>query len=100
VILNPKEIDFKQKLTNWEAQCILDEFTDPRDLKRFTFSLLGPLFIFQWQYDPTQIMVDNPTSSLGAATFGQHLMSKVMMLATDMKKSLTTSRTRYVFHNV
>lgn len=62
-------------------------------------TLKSPLFIFQWLYDPTQIMVDNPAASSlnGVASFGRHLLSKIMTLALDMKKSITKNRISAVF---
>lgn len=60
-------------------------------------TLKSPLFIFQWQYDPTQIIVDDPTSLHGDATFGQHLMGKVMKLASDMNKSVKVNKLSAVF---
>ena len=60
-------------------------------------TLKSSLFIFQWQYDPTQIMVDDPTSLVRGGSFDQSLMIKIMKIALDLKTSLIKNRVSAVF---
>ncbi|XP_028411834.1 palmitoleoyl-protein carboxylesterase NOTUM-like isoform X2 [Dendronephthya gigantea] len=59
-------------------------------------TLRSPLFIFQWQYDLTQVIVNNPTTH-HEQSFGQELIRKLMMLASDMKTSMRNNRLNAVF---
>ena len=56
------------------------------------FPFVGPLFIFQWQYDQTQMIVENPATGMrGGIKTGKKLIGK---LATDIKKSLNSTPVR------
>ena len=54
--------------------------------------LLGPLFIFQWQYDLTQMIAENPGTGLKR---GRDMIKRIFKLAADMKQSLKDQLVRY-----
>ncbi|XP_046847852.1 palmitoleoyl-protein carboxylesterase NOTUM-like isoform X2 [Xenia sp. Carnegie-2017] len=60
-------------------------------------SLKSPLFIFQWIYDPTQVLVHNPTSMNASLMKGELLINRLMSAALKMKKSVVKNGLSGVF---